>query len=244
MIYYANPGQVSYGETLGILMLDSYAPFIPGDIGNAHTFPFPVRYETVKGLKPNNMVESDDKFYYPFLEAARHLVQSGVKAITGDCGYMAIFQKRLSRDLKVPVFLSSLLQFHFLKHLIQEDEKIGVITANSNLLDQNLLSSIDFHSMEDPIVIKGLENEPNFRSFAIDESGMLDTEEVQVEVITAAKQLCAENPDIKMFLLECSMLPPYAEALQDEVDLPVFDYTSMINYVYSAFTRKPFDQGH
>ncbi|SET34204.1 hypothetical protein SAMN05421676_104102 [Salinibacillus kushneri] len=240
MIYYANPGQVSYGETIGLLMLDSFAPFIPGDIGNAHTFPFPVRYETVKGLKVNNMIQFDDTLYKPFLEAGTNLVKNGVKAVTGDCGYMAVFQKRLSQDLKVPVFLSSLLQFHFLKYLINEGEQIGIITANSGVLNQNLLSSININPSYDPIVIQGLENETYFRRFAIDETGILNTEKVEEEVIKVTKQMCMNYPNIKMILLECSMLPPYAKAVQDETQLPVFDYTSMIHYVYSAYVRSCF----
>ena len=49
MIYKANKGQTSYGEAIGIILMESYMPFPPGCPGNATTFSFPVRYANVKG---------------------------------------------------------------------------------------------------------------------------------------------------------------------------------------------------
>ena len=37
---------------LGILMLDTRFPRIPGDVGNPATWDFPVRYRVVEGATP------------------------------------------------------------------------------------------------------------------------------------------------------------------------------------------------
>ena len=42
-------GKAFYGEAIGMLMMDATVPRIPGDIGNATTFDFPVRFKVVKG---------------------------------------------------------------------------------------------------------------------------------------------------------------------------------------------------
>jgi hypothetical protein len=50
----------------------------------------------------------------------------------------------------------------------------------------------------------------------------------------------AQESAVGAILLECSLLPPYAAALQAAVGVPVFDYVTMINYVFSAVVRQPF----
>ena len=49
-------GYTNYGQTIGILMLDTIFPRLPGDIGNAETFDFPVKYKIVKGAQPNKIM--------------------------------------------------------------------------------------------------------------------------------------------------------------------------------------------
>ena len=43
----AKGGKALYGAPLGILMLEARFPRIPGDMGNATTWPFPVLYKVV-----------------------------------------------------------------------------------------------------------------------------------------------------------------------------------------------------
>ncbi|HKL13687.1 MAG TPA: aspartate/glutamate racemase family protein [Halanaerobiales bacterium] len=240
MEYKAKKGQVSYGEPIGILMLDTFTPFIPGDVGNASTYDFPVRYETVEGLTVKRIFSKDKSAYNTLYTAAKNLQSQGVRAITGDCGFMAIFQNKLKEQLDVPIFLSSMLQVPFITNLISENAKIGVLSANgASLNDKNLLKEVGINN-EDKIIIKGLEDKENFNKAIIEEVGILESEKVEKEVVNTAVNLVNDNPEIEVILQECSVLPPYSHAVQEATKLPVFDYITMINYVYSAVVQKDY----
>ena len=99
-----------YGFTVGILMLDTRFPRIPGDMGNASTFPFPVRYHRVTGAVPDLVVRRGAEGLLPnFIEGARALEREGVGAITTNCGFLIKYQRELAAAVSVPVFTSSLL---------------------------------------------------------------------------------------------------------------------------------------
>jgi Asp/Glu/hydantoin racemase len=237
MIYKARKGQVSYGESIGIILLDTFTPFIPGDVGNASTYSYPVRYKTIKNFTVERMYAMDSSFIEAFKEAGRELVQEGVKAITGDCGYMALFQDELAQELDVPVFMSSLLQVPFIQKTLRPSEKVGIICANSEILNKSLLTSVGI-SDTDRIAVIGLEDQEYFRKGVITEVGELHADKVEQEVVSQALKLVQEDPSVKVILLECSVLPPYAAAVQEAVQLPVFDYVTMIDYVHSAILRR------
>lgn len=237
MIYTTQKGQVSSGEAIGILLLETSVPFIPGDAANATTYAFPVRFQKVKDFSVRRALSKDPSVYESLREAARDLVQQGVRAVTGDCGFMGIHQKKLARELGVPVFLSSLLQIPFITLLIGEDAKVGIITADSKSFSADLLAAVGVSDSTN-LVIGGLEDSQQFYQFAIKETGSLDAGAVEKEVVIVARDMVAENPQIRAILLECSLLPPYGGAVQDAVNLPVFDYITMINFVFSAVVKQ------
>ena len=49
------------GIAVGILMLKTGFPRIPGDIGNADTFPFPVLYKVVENVPPSRVMADNDR---------------------------------------------------------------------------------------------------------------------------------------------------------------------------------------
>jgi len=92
-----------YGFTVGILMLDTRFPRIPGDMGNASTFSFPVRYQRVEGADPDLVVRRGAAGLLPaFLDGARRLEHEGVGAITTNCGFLVKFQRELAAAVRVP----------------------------------------------------------------------------------------------------------------------------------------------
>lgn len=58
------------------------------------------------------------------------------------------------------------------------------------------------------------------------------------ELVELAKQVVSKNPDVSAILPECTAFPTYAGAIQEAVRPPVFDFTTIINWVYSAVVRR------
>ena len=239
MIFTARKGQTSYGEAIGILLLDTETPFIQGDVGNATSYDYPVRFKTVEGLLTERIFAHDYSFIEGMIAGAQELEREGVKAITGDCGFMAIFNREVKEAVNVPVFLSSLLQIPFIQSTLPGNAKIGVLTANSDSLTPEVFNKIGLNDT-DGLVIRGLQNEKHFKDGVIDEIGTLDSDGIRAEVVKAAEDIAAEHPEIRSLLLECSMMPPYSEAVQQATGLPVYDFLTMIDYVYSAVVKKHF----
>ena len=235
-----NKLQSWYGESIGILILDAAYPCVPGNVGNASTFNFPVRYKVVKNASIDRLLnQRDPSLLAPFIDAARELQDEGVKAVTGACGFMALFQRQVAEALDIPVFLSSLLQVPFIYHMLPRGRKIGVISADSSALTLEHFSSVGI-TPDIPLVFGGMENQVEFRDAVLLEKGTLDSSQIEREVIEIAEQMIRKDPAIAVMVLECSDLPPYAAAVQAAVQRPVFDFITMIQYVHSSLVRRPF----
>ncbi len=220
--------------------MDCFTPFIPGDVANATTYDFPVRFQKVEGLTTTRVLGKDPTAFEPLLAAAEELASQGVKAVTGDCGFLALHQRKLAARLEIPVFLSSLLQIPFISSILGPDRKVGIITADSRGLDVPLLAAVGVEPSE-RLVIRGMEDQPGFSEAVIEETGVLDSGRIEKEAVSLARKMVEDEPEVGALLLECSCLPPYGRAVQEAVRLPVFDYVTMINYVHSALVKRRFE---
>jgi hypothetical protein len=81
-------------------MLDARFPRIPGDMGNALTWPFPVHYRIVRTATPDRVVRRGAiGLLDAFIEAARALAADGVDGITTNCGFLSLFQNEIATGL-------------------------------------------------------------------------------------------------------------------------------------------------
>ncbi len=227
-----------YGEAIGILILDAAYPCVPGNVGNATTFGFPVRYEVVRGASIDRLLnQRDPTLAQPFVEAAQRLRDSGVRAITGACGFMALFQREVAAAVDIPVLLTSLLQIPFIFSITKRP--VGIVTANSKALTDRHFEALGI-GRDMPLAIAGMEEQPEFRSAILEEKGTLDSRKIEKELVGVVRRLSARHPEIGAVLLECSDLPPYRKAVHEACSLPVFDYTTMINYVHATLTPREY----
>jgi len=228
------------GELIGILTLEASIPYVVGNVSNAATHGFPVRYKTIAGASIERLLHQSDRgLLQPVLEAARELEREGVGAVTGACGFMALFQRDVSQALSIPVFLSSLLQAP-LVHAVTR-RPIGIITADSRRLHKAHLEACGI-AADVPVVIRGMQDEPEFRGAILDECGSLDSALIEAEAVSVARSLVADRPDIGAILLECSDLPPYSKAIQAATGRPVFDYNTMIDWMASGLRSRSYGE--
>lgn len=239
-VYRTRPGAESYGHPIGILLIDCRTPFVPGDVGNATTYRFPVLYHTVPGVTLERLIlQGDESLAGAVVAAARHLEARGARGIASDCGFMIRFQRQVAEAVRVPVFLSALLQIPWLAAALGPGRAIGVLTAHGGRLTPELLALAGV-APEHRLHIAGMEHHPAFRGPMLDETPLLDTDAVEAEIVAEAEALVARHPEIGALVLECSNMPPYAHAIQAATGLPVFDFTTMIDYFHAGQTRTPF----
>lgn len=235
-VYKSEPSAVASGHAVGILLLDYKGPFIPGDVGNATSYDYPVIFRTVPKATSARVFSGDPELEAAVIEAAKALEAGGVKGISSDCGYFVNYQDAVAKAVKVPVYLSSLLQLPFISACIGRERPIGVICANAAALGNRVLEMTGLGSDRD-VFIKGMRDEPVFGSSITGDCAQLDPEVLEAEVVGLAKRMVRERPEMGAILIECSMLPPYAKAVQDATGLPVFDFITMIDYHERAAHR-------
>jgi Asp/Glu/hydantoin racemase len=234
MIYQARTGQVAYGYAIGMLCAEWHIPFIPGDLNNAGTFPFPVRYESVKGVSGADVLRGNGESYAQIMvDAAKKLEAEGVRAITGNCGFMARFQAVVASQVNIPVFLTSLVQIPMLLNMLGNQHHIGILTANSASMTSELLAHAGITDSS-RLTIQGMETYSHFNDVILKELGTLDEDKMRDEAVKAARDSIKRDPAIRAIMLECSDLPPYSKAIEEATGLPVFDWANFITYVYNA----------
>jgi hypothetical protein len=223
-----------YGFTVGILMLDTRFPRIPGDMGNAATFPFPVRYHRVTGADPDRVVRRGAEGLLPdFIAGARALEHEGVGAVTTNCGFLVKYQREIAASVKIPVFTSSLLLVPLVHRMLPAGQRVGIMTVNAgSLRPEHFIGAGIAPDM--PLAVAGLESEKEFTRVLLGDQMELDVDIAREEHVRVARRLVSEHPDIGAVVLECTNMPPYTHDIQRETGLPVFDITSLVRMAHDA----------
>jgi len=210
---------------LGILMLDTHFPRVPGDIGRADSFRFPVRYLTVPGASPERVVlRADPALLQPFVDAARALCDEGAAAIATSCGFLSLWQRELLAALPVPVWTSSLLK-------LRELRRPGVVTVDAqSLSDAHLLAA----GADPATPVEGLRDGCALQRTLLGDLPELDVDAAARDTVEAAQRLVAQSPWVADIVLECTNLPPYAAAVRAATGRPVHDIVSFLHERWAA----------
>jgi Asp/Glu/hydantoin racemase len=225
------------GIPIGILCLETCYGRPPGHIRNASTFRFPVMYRIVKGATARRVVkEAGPELLNPFIQAAQELEREGVMAITGSCGFLALFQDELADSVDIPVFTSSLIQIPMVYRMLRRSQKVGILTASQSTLTTALLKAVGADAV--PVCVAGMDDRHEFCEVVIEARRLeLDVTRLAQEVLAVVDGLAKDHPEMGALVIECTDLPPFAHLIQEKIHVPVFDIVTLTNMVYETLVR-------
>jgi hypothetical protein len=220
---------------LGILTLDTAFPRIAGDVGCAATFDFPVRYATVAGASPEDVVHrASDASLPAFVAAARSLASDGCIGIATTCGFLARWQRDLASALPVPVFTSALLALPLVARLVPGGRRVGVVTYSARDLSP---ATLDAAGADPATPVEGVDPSGVFARTIRHGASRLDQAAMAADVVAAAQRLCRAHGDLGAVVLECANMPPYRAAVARATRLPVFDAAQLVTWFYRGLAR-------
>lgn len=247
----ARKNHCCYGMGLGVIILDDVYPGFPGDVRNATTYPFNVQFEIVKGIDIQTLVFAQDKTpcLEPILQAVYNLEKKGCRAISAECGYFAYFQKEIAAKLSIPVFMSSLLQVPWAQQVIGSNKVVGIYVGAKSAVQKEHLKAVGIVLGSNYVIegaIDGGECQ-EFENLWI-EGKRPDPPEAyyskaEQEFLLVGKNFFKRHSNMGAMVLECTGFPPFARALQREIDIPVFSYSTLLEYAYSIAVHRDF-YGH
>ena len=234
----ADGGKAVYGAAVGILMLEARFPRIPGDMGNALTWPFPVHYRVVRDASPDLVVRRGaEGLLDAFVAAGRDLVADGADGITTNCGFLSLFQAELSAALAVPVAASSLMQAPLIQALLPPGRRVGVLTVSAESLTPSHLAAAGV-AADTPVV--GTEGGKELTRVLLGDEPSLDVAAARHDMLEAARQLISDHPATGAILLECTNMVPYAADLRAATGLPVYSIYSFVQWFQAGLLPRRF----
>jgi hypothetical protein len=213
-------------------MLETRFPRIPGDMGNAETWPFPVLYKVVPGASPRRVVcEKAAGLLDAFLAAAEELVRLGADGITTTCGFLSLYQRELAAHVGVPVATSSLMQIPFIERVLPPGKRVGVITVSAaNLTEEHLREA----GADPGTPVVGTDGGSEFTRMLINDEERLDVAAAERDILAAGDELVARHNGIGAVLLECTNMVPYAHSLSRRLRRPVFSIYTFVTWFHAG----------
>lgn len=234
-------GKTVFGASVGILMLETRFPRIPGDMGNALTWPFPVQYRVVRGATPERVVRGDPRALLPaFVAAGRDLVAQGCDGITTNCGFLALVQDELRAALGVPVAASSLMQVPLAQATLPPDRRAVILTVSKATLTPAHLAAAGV-AADTPVF--GTDGGRAFSRDILGDAPEIDFAACRLDLLDAADRIVAERPEAGAIVLECTNMVPYAADIRRRTGLPVWSILSLVTWFQSGLLPRRFPPG-
>jgi len=231
---------------IGIMRIDYTYPPAMGDAAHPNSYYYRTPHATVKGLTFEYVQTGD-----PLTEAQKQAMASAVReleaypglmGIAGDCGFLINYQAHaVTLPQRAPVFISAVLQCSLLASLFGSAAHVLVLTANGPELRDAMTKLLKLAHVPDKdhgrFIVAGCEDLPGFEAVKLAQK--VDTDKVQPHVVDLVKKHMQQTPSIRAVLLECTELPPYADAVRQATGLVVMDVITLVDYFHAAVSENP-----
>ena len=213
---------------LGILMLDTRFPRPSGDVGHPATWPFPVLYATVPGADVTRAVRrGGEGLLEPFVAAGQALVARGAAMLTTSCGFLAPFGPTLAERCGVPVAASALSEVAWLADRLPAGQRPGILSIAASALTPEIMAAAGVPPGTPVGTLEG----GSFADTILNDRAELDEVAARREHVAAALDLVRRHPDIGAIVLECTNMPPHADAIAAATGLPVHSIVTLVTRV-------------
>ncbi|MEM9524840.1 MAG: hypothetical protein AAF982_12815 [Pseudomonadota bacterium] len=206
---------------LTILQLDTRFPRIPGDIGCPDTFLEAVEVIKVPGARVDRIV-TDDPARIDIGPFEKALARARGAIVATSCGFLSFWQDHLQKRTDRPLFSSSLMLLPRLAGRVKPANTV-ILTFDADRLTCGHLQGQDAFRRS----VLGLGPDSHLRRIIEADRFDLDARAGLRDVIgTLGRE--TRRRDVRLCLMECTNLPPYAAALEREFGFPVFSILDLL----------------
>ena len=154
---------------------------------------------------------------------------------------MFIFQSLARKHARVPVFMSSLCQLPLIELSLEPPRKVLIMTSDGKHFD-NIRAVMPALLDSARAVVCGCEDVPYFDAVA--KCAKVEELKAAPLLLKLAKRHLAADKAIGAILFECTQLPAFADYFRAELQLPVYDIVTCLDFFHSARAYNPLIRLH
>jgi hypothetical protein len=145
--------------------------------------------------------------------------------------------------------MSSLLQVPFAQQLIGPDQVVGILMAQADKLLPRHLEAVGIQPGSNYVIGGAMDDGrcPEFDNLwyapTRPDPPQAYYEKALQDFLTVGANFFDAHANMGAIVLECTGMPPFARALQREIEIPIFSWGTMLDYAYSVAVHRDY-YGH
>lgn len=141
---------------------------------------------------------------------------------------------RLAARLPIPIATSSLIQVPSIIAWLPPQKDVGIVTFDGSQLTHTHFAQLGIPNQQHHrLHIAGPPRHGALQQL-VREGASYDRPVIEMELVSVAKALVEQHPNIGAIVLECTQMPPFAGAIHQKLGIPVYDVYTMGRWFYEG----------